>query len=129
MRNLKALSLFVSFFALARERTFITTYSIENRCVIELEKYTVCRHVPSSFSPELFTGWAVKGLMLFTSFFEWGGERGGKLGSHSVWNSVKPQQEKVLFFHFRFSLRWLCNFIFIFYFTLGHSSESASLRM
>ena len=37
MRNLKPLSLFVFFFALARERSFIKTYSIESRSLTGTE--------------------------------------------------------------------------------------------
>ena len=49
------------FFALARERTFTETYSIESRCNMT-GKYTVYRHVRASFSPEMLQAWAVKGL-------------------------------------------------------------------
>ena len=58
--NLKRLSLFVTFFALACERTFITTHSIERRCY-RTGKYTICRHVPESFSPEILQAGAVTG--------------------------------------------------------------------
>ena len=37
VKNLKSLSLFVFFFALACERIFIKTYTIESRCLIGLE--------------------------------------------------------------------------------------------
>ena len=61
MRNLKPLSLFVSFFALACERTFITTHSTKSRCY-RTRKQTVWRHVPAAFSPEILQAGAVKGL-------------------------------------------------------------------
>ena len=61
MRNLKRLSLFV-FFALACERVSINTHSIENRCY-RTGKYTVCRRVRASFSPEILPIVAVKGLI------------------------------------------------------------------
>ena len=55
--------MFVSFFALACERNFIAMCSIESRCAIGPENnYTVCRHVPASFSPEILQAGAVKGL-------------------------------------------------------------------
>ena len=63
VRNLKLLSLFVVLFALACERTFIPTH-ITERCY-RTRKYTVCRHVPASFIPEMLQAGAVKGLNLF----------------------------------------------------------------
>ena len=62
--NLKPLSHFVSFFALACEKTFITAHSIERRCY-RTGKYTVCRHVPASFSLDILQARAVKGLKWF----------------------------------------------------------------
>ena len=53
VRNLKPLSLFVSFIALACESVFIKMRSSESRCY-RTWKYTVCRHVPASFSPEFY---------------------------------------------------------------------------
>ena len=44
VRNSKPLSLFVFFLALARERIFIQTHSIERRCY-RTGKYTVCKRV------------------------------------------------------------------------------------
>ena len=50
----------VFFFALACERIFIKTHNIESRWT---RKYTVCRYVCASFSPESLQAGAVKGLM------------------------------------------------------------------
>ena len=57
----KGLSLSVFFFALACERTFIKTHSIQNRRY-RTETYTVWRRVRASFSPEILQAGAVKGL-------------------------------------------------------------------
>ena len=55
--------------SLACERTFIIkTYSIESRRY-RTGKYTVCRHVYESFSPEILQAGAVKGLMLPFNIF------------------------------------------------------------
>ena len=62
MPNLKPLSHLVFFFALACQRIFIQTHSIESKCVIGPENYTVCRRVRASFSPEILQAGAVKGL-------------------------------------------------------------------
>ena len=51
------------FFALACERTLITTHSLESRCY-KTRKYTVCRHVHASFCPEIVQAGAVKGLIV-----------------------------------------------------------------
>ena len=51
VQNVKLLTFLVFFFTLARERTFITMHSTESRCY-RTGKYTVCTHVPASFSPE-----------------------------------------------------------------------------
>ena len=54
---------FLFVFALACERTYIRTRSIERRFVTEPEKkHTVCRPVCARFSPEIFTGWGGEGL-------------------------------------------------------------------
>ena len=63
MRNLKPLSLFVFFLALACERTFTKTLCTENRCYRK-RKYTVCRCGPAPFSPDILQAEAMKGLML-----------------------------------------------------------------
>ena len=58
VRNSKPLSLFVFFFALACERIFIKTHSIEKRFVIRLENnYTVFEALPRIFQPGTFTRW------------------------------------------------------------------------
>ena len=49
--------------ALASERTFINMYSIESRT----GKYTVCRRVRATFSPEILEAGAVKGLKWLSS--------------------------------------------------------------
>ena len=61
MQNLKPLSLFVCFFALACKKIFIKTHSIDNRCH-RIRKNTVCRCVRASFSPNILQAGAVKGL-------------------------------------------------------------------
>ena len=48
---MKPLTASVLFFALARERIFIETHSIESRCY-RIGKYTVRRRVRASFSPD-----------------------------------------------------------------------------
>ena len=63
MRNLKPLSLFVFFLALACERTFTKMHCTENRCYRK-RKYTVCRCGPAPFSPDILQAEAMKGLML-----------------------------------------------------------------
>ena len=63
VRNLKPLSLFVFFFAQACKRIFSKTHSIESRCY-RTGKYTVCRRVLSSLSPEILQAGTVKGLKL-----------------------------------------------------------------
>ena len=63
MRNLKPLAFFVFFFALACERIFIETHSIENRCVTGPESILFAGRVPrASFSPDNLPAGAVKGL-------------------------------------------------------------------
>ena len=49
------------FFALARERISIKMHRIEIQCY-RTRKYTVCRHVRASFSPEILQAVAVEGL-------------------------------------------------------------------
>jgi len=61
VQNFQPLSLSVFFFTLACERIFIKTHGIENRCY-RTGKYTVCRLVRASFSPEILQAGAVKGL-------------------------------------------------------------------
>ena len=61
MPNLKPLSLFLLFFALACERVFIKTHSIESRCH-RTGKYTLCWRVRASFSTGILQAGAVKGL-------------------------------------------------------------------
>ena len=56
--------------SLACERICIKTYSIESRCY-RTGKYTVCRRVYESFSPEILQAEAVKGLMLPFSIFSY----------------------------------------------------------
>ena len=46
---------------MARERTFIVTYSNKSRCY-RTGKYTVYRRVLASFGPEILQPGAVKGL-------------------------------------------------------------------
>ena len=62
MQNLKLLTVSVFFFALACERVFIETHSIESRCY-RTGKYTVCRCTCASFSLEILQAGAVKGLI------------------------------------------------------------------
>ena len=62
MHNFKPFTVSVLIFALACERIFIETHSIENRCY-RTRKYTVCGSVPASFSPDIFQAGAVTGLM------------------------------------------------------------------
>ena len=71
MRNLKPLSIYVFFFALAFERTFIETNSIESRCY-RTWKYTVCRRVRAIIQPGYVTCWGSEGYVTC-----WGSE--GKL--------------------------------------------------
>ena len=54
---------FAFFFALTCERIFIRLHGIESRCY-RTQKYTVCRHIPASFSLEVLQAWAVKGLIV-----------------------------------------------------------------
>ena len=61
MRILKPLSLFVFFFALACEKIFVRTRSIENRCY-RTGKYPVRRRVLAFFSPKILQAGAVMGL-------------------------------------------------------------------
>ena len=63
VRNLKPLSLFVFFFAQSCKRIFTKAHSIESRCY-RTGKYTVCRRVLSSLSPEILQAGTVKGLKL-----------------------------------------------------------------
>ena len=84
MGNLKHLGLFVFFFAPACERLFITTHSTESRCY-KTRKYTVCRHVHASFSPEILQAGAVKGL---TSTETTRLIRDGKMGGMEVGGEV-----------------------------------------
>ena len=58
---------FKPFFALACQLVFIKTHIIESRCVYRTEKYTVCRRVRASFSPEILQAGAVKGWKCATS--------------------------------------------------------------
>ena len=60
MLNLIPLTEFVFFFALACERIFFETHSIKSRCY-RTGKYTVCRRVRASFSPEIVQAGAVEG--------------------------------------------------------------------
>ena len=57
----KCETLFVFFFTLARERISIEMCTTENRCY-RTRKYTVCRLVCASFSPEVLQAGAVMGL-------------------------------------------------------------------
>ena len=57
VRNLKPWSLFVFVFALACERTFITTHNTESRCY-RSENYTVLQARLCMFQPGNFTGWS-----------------------------------------------------------------------
>ena len=68
-RNFKPFSLFVFFFALVCEMTFIKTHSVESRCHCRTRKYTVSRHVPASFSLEVLQAGAVKGLRTMLTYF------------------------------------------------------------
>ena len=61
MQNVKAVAASVFFFTLACERVFIETHSIESRCY-RPEKWTVCRRVCVSFSPDILQVGAMKGL-------------------------------------------------------------------
>ena len=67
MQNLKPLRLFVFFFAMACERIFIKTHSIESGCVIynyKTGKYTLFEAHPYIFQPKNFTGWGSEGVNL-----------------------------------------------------------------
>ena len=48
---------------------FIKMHSIESRCIVghRTGKYTVCRHICTSFSPKTLQAGAVKGLRLVRS--------------------------------------------------------------
>ena len=61
VHNLKPLTVSVLVFALSCERIFIKTHGTESRCY-RTGKYTVCRRVRVSFSPEILQALAVKGL-------------------------------------------------------------------
>jgi len=52
----------VFFLALACERIFIKTHSIESRKCYRTGRYTVYRRVHATFSPEIVQAGAVKGL-------------------------------------------------------------------
>ena len=58
---MKPLSLLVFFFAQAREKIFIKMHSTENRCY-RTGKYTVCRRVRASFSPEILQAGTNEGV-------------------------------------------------------------------
>ena len=60
----ESLSLFVFFFTLVRERTFIKMHSIEIRFVTEPKLYTVSRRVCARSSPDILQAVAVKGLII-----------------------------------------------------------------
>ena len=64
---MKPLTVFVFFFALACERVVIETQGTESRCYWS-GKYTVCRRVRVSFSPEILQAGAVKGLRQVNCF-------------------------------------------------------------
>ena len=67
----ETLKFFVIFFALAcAESIFIKTHSIESRCY-STGKYTVCRRVRVSFSPEILQALAVKGLIPILGIIHW----------------------------------------------------------
>ena len=53
---------FVFIFALACERIFIKTDNVEKKCY-RIEKYTLCRCVCASFSPDILQARAEKGLI------------------------------------------------------------------
>ena len=61
MQNLKPWTVSVLFFALSCERIFMGTHSTESRCY-RTGKYTVCRRVRASFSPEILQAGAAMGL-------------------------------------------------------------------
>ena len=61
VQNLKPLSLFVFFFALALERIFIKIHRTERRCY-RTGKYTVFVVHPCIFQPGNFTGWGSEGV-------------------------------------------------------------------
>ena len=61
MRNLKPLRLFVSILVQACERVFITTHSIDSRCVTGLKRYCLQARL-CSFQPGNFTGWGIEGV-------------------------------------------------------------------
>ena len=63
VQNLKPLTVSVLFFALSCERIFIERHSIGSRWY-RTGKYTVCRRVRASFSPEILQAGAVKGLSI-----------------------------------------------------------------
>ena len=71
VRNFKPLSLYVFFLVLARERMITKTRSIESRSYWT-RKYTVCRRVRASFSPEIFTGWGSEGVKRVMHFMSSG---------------------------------------------------------
>ena len=58
---MKSLHLSVFFFAVAGERIFIKTHSIESRLLLRQEKYCLqaCAY---TFQPERFTGWGSEGV-------------------------------------------------------------------
>ena len=58
---MKSLHLFVFCFAVAGERIFIETHSIESKLLLRQEKYClqVCTY---TFQPEKFTGWGSEGV-------------------------------------------------------------------
>ena len=62
MRNLKSLSLFAFFFALASEHAFIKTHNTEGRFVIRPENILFCRRAHAHFSLEVLQDVALKGL-------------------------------------------------------------------
>ena len=62
LRNLKPLSLFVFFFALACERTFIQKCIASKVAVLQDREIAVGRRVRISFSPDILQAGAVKGL-------------------------------------------------------------------
>ena len=66
------LFVFLSFFTLACERTVIKMHNIESRCY-RTGKYTICRHVHVSFSPEILQAGAMKELKILWSVWEFGG--------------------------------------------------------
>ena len=114
VQSLKALSLFVFFFALALERIFIQIHHTERRCY-RTGKYSVFEVHPCIFQPRNLTGWGSKGVK--------GTSMWVRLQGCKRHHPAPPPPPPTIFLHptptsirtyFLFDLLWSRDFYFIF---------------